>query len=264
MTLDGRALADAGAAAWPELRVPVDELAAFAAARPDADPARAGDLFLACACARGDARAVAAFEAAHGAELARLAARFARPDQSADDALQLVRAHLFIADDGEPRVARYGGKGALRSWACAAAARALIDDARLRRPPAPLADDDLIGRLRAPDDDPELAYLKRTYRAEFKAAFEGTVAALDGADRNLLRYHYLHALSIDQLAVILGCHRATAARKLSAARDALLAGTRRRLGQDLGVAARDVDSIMRLVGGDVDLSLHRLLGSQYE
>lgn len=229
---------------------------------------RAAELELTRGCARGDPAALATFEAQHRGDLARIAARFAAPGLGADDAEQIVREKLLCGP--APRIARYDGRGSLRNWLRAAAVRALIDDARARRrePAIPgLGADDVLDGLAAPGDDPALDHLRRTYRGEFKAAFAEAVAGLDPAERTAIRYAYVHGLTADQLAVVYGCHRATAARKVAAARDALLGATRRALRDRLGVAADAVDSILRLVESQIDVSLPRLLasvGDQYE
>jgi RNA polymerase sigma-70 factor (ECF subfamily) len=72
----------------------------------------------------------------------------------------------------------------------------------------------------APGDDPELEYLKRTYRAEIRQAFEEAARGLEPEERNLLRDHYAHGLSIDRIAVVHGFHRATAARRIVSAPNA--------------------------------------------
>jgi RNA polymerase sigma-70 factor (ECF subfamily) len=213
------------------------------------------DVELARACAAGDADALATFEETYGAELARIAARFS----TIDDALQLVRLKLFCGES--PRIASYQGRGSLRSWVRATAVHALIDATRARAEPAtPGADaDDVLADLPAPDGDPELEYLKRTYAREFKDAFTAAVAGLSAEERNLLRYHFVHRLTVDQIGIVYQCHRATAARKVAAARDGLLAATRRQLRERLRVEAEVVDSILRLIESQVDLSLSRLL-----
>lgn len=231
------------------------------------DPDRVAELALVQGCARGDPAALAAFEARHGPDLARIASRFAAPGLGADDAAQIVREKLLCGP--APRIARYDGRGSLKNWLRAAAVRTLIDEARARRrePAIPgLGADDVLAGLPCPGDDPALDHLRRTYRAEFKAAFAAAVAGLEPGERTALRYGYVHGLTADQLAVVYGCHRATAARKVAAARDALLAATRRALRDRLGVAADAIDSILRLVESQVEISLPRLLASvdQYE
>jgi RNA polymerase sigma-70 factor (ECF subfamily) len=215
------------------------------------------DVELAAACARGDAAALTSFEAAYGDELDRIAARFPR----IDDAAQLVREKLFCG--AAPRIAAFQGRGSLRGWVRATAVHALIDATRARAEPAAPGGDaaEVLAELAAPGDDPELDYLRRTYAASFKEAFTAAVDGLSSEERNLLRYHFLHHLTVDQIGVIYRCHRATAARRVAAARDALLAATRRQLRERLGVPAEVVDSILRLIEGRVDLSLSRLLST---
>ncbi|MCW5807996.1 MAG: transcriptional regulator, partial [Deltaproteobacteria bacterium] len=121
------------------------------------------------------------------------------------------------------------------------------------------ADDDAaVADLAAPDD-PELALLRRTYAAEFRTAFAAAVSALAPEDRLLLRQHHVDGLGIDRLAALHGCHRATAARRVAAARTAVFETVRRRLLSNLRIGGQTFDSLLRLVQSELDLSIHRYL-----
>ena len=54
-------------------------------------------------------------------------------------------------------------------------------------------------------------------------------------------------------------HRSTVARWRADARDKLLAGTRRFFREQVRVSAGEFDSILRLIGSQLDVSLSRLL-----
>ncbi len=99
-------------------------------------------------------------------------------------------------------------------------------------------------------------------RAELRPAFEEAVAELTPRQRNLLRQHFLHSLSIDQLAGLYGAHRSTCARWLDAAREKLVRGTRRRLASRLGVAPGELEEIMQLVASRLDITFRRVLGDR--
>src|SRR5688572_2616226 len=91
-SLLARAHADASSA-FPDVAVPLGELAAYIEARvPDGEDAATAasrmhlvDLYLACACARGDARALRRFEEAYSGEVDRAYRRItAKSAQQAD------------------------------------------------------------------------------------------------------------------------------------------------------------------------------------
>ena len=56
-------------------------------------------------------------------------------------------------------------------------------------------------------------------------------------------------------------HRATVARRITRARDALLSGTRRRLMMRLKLDRSELDSVMRMIESNVHVSLQRMLAS---
>jgi hypothetical protein len=64
---------------------------------------------------------------------------------------------------------------------------------------------------------------------------------------------------LDQLAASLGVHRATVARRLKAAREAVLAQARRRLGEQLGARHAELESLAGVMMSQLDMSLRGLL-----
>jgi RNA polymerase sigma-70 factor (ECF subfamily) len=106
--------------------------------------------------------------------------------------------------------------------------------------------------------DPELAYFKQHYGAQFRAAFRAAVASLTARERNLLRYSVTDGFGIDQIAAIYHVHRATAARQLRHARRALADATRQRLRVALGVGDRELDSILRVLMSMTDAALQEI------
>ena len=255
-----------GAAAHPRVVVPAAAFAAHVVARLPRDltpvdalaGVRAADLYLACACSLRDPAALAVFEATFGAEFRVVLSR-SRGQKVIDEAdfAQLCRERLFAAE--RPKIADYAGQGDLRNWLRVTLVRVLVDLSRKRREVVGSGDEQAL-KLPAVGSDPELDYLKRLYQAEFKQAFEETAGSLSAEDRNLLRYHYAHGLGIDELGALLHVHRATAARRIAKARSDLLTGTKRRLTERLRLGEGELDSVMRMIESNVQVSLQRILG----
>ncbi|HVK72228.1 MAG TPA: sigma-70 family RNA polymerase sigma factor [Kofleriaceae bacterium] len=255
------AACDAAARAWPDVAVDRAELMAALTARAATtaitDDA-AIELALALACARGEPAALAAFDRAYLAAVPAGLAHMKLDPALVADLVQDVRTKLLVAAPGaRPRILDYAGHGTLRGLTQVMAARAALDHLRARHRHQP---DDDIAALAAAGDDPELAFLKATYRDAFKAAFTAAAADLDARDRNLLRLHHLDGVTLEQLAAMYAVHRATAVRWLADVRKRLLAGTRAHLRTSLSVSADELDSIMALIGSRLDASVRRLLG----
>ena len=230
---------------------------------------RAADLYLVCACARGIGAAIQRFESLHGGEIARAARRFERPGLAADDLVQLLRAKLFTAPARasgggtggcRPKIASYTGQGFLQNWVRVTTTRTFIDCLRWQAdaPELPMAGE-LIDVLPEPGADPELQLLKREHAAHFKAAFAEAVGALDPSDRLVLKQHLVDKLTIDQIGALYHLHRATAARRLARARDALLAGARARLARRLGLPPDRLAAALELCASRLDASVERVL-----
>lgn len=220
------------------------------------------DLALAFACASGDREALEAFDRSHSGELRAAVAKVGDATDS-EEARQLVWQRLFTGD-GEmaPRILNYSGRGPLRAWYRVALVRVLIDAKRqLIGQQKTLEEHRHLGVARAAID-PETDYFKHLYRQQFEAAIDHASRQLEPAERNVLRAYYVESLNVDQLAVAFGVHRATAARQVSRARDRLLELTRTRLQQELAISEAELDSILRLIRSQLQLSIRRLLESR--
>lgn len=218
------------------------------------------DLYLACACEQGASAALAQFEQRYGEDLGRAHRRMGADAPAYDDFAQTLRQKLFVHDD--PKIGHYAGQASLRSWLRVAAVRTLLNMKRGQAGRELAVDDERLGALPAPVDDPEIAYLKHHYREAFEKAFVDAAAALSPEERNVLRGHYAAGLSIDQLAATRGIHRATAARRVRSARERLLGETRRLLLERLKLARPELESVMRLIESQLHVTVERLLESR--
>jgi RNA polymerase sigma-70 factor (ECF subfamily) len=252
--------------AWPDVELAPADFIRFVAARVEGPVERelaalcGDDLYLACACVAGDPRALAAFERAFASVIERAVASAGCTRAESADVCQVVRQRLLVpaADEALPRIATYSGRGKLRSWIRVIATREAARFLPRARREVGAADGEL-GALVTRDDDPEIGYLKRLYRAEFKLALREAIEALPDRDRLLLRQHALDGLGADELAAFHRVHRATTARWLEAARRAVLDSTRRALIAKLRLGTGELDSVMRLIASQLDHSLPELL-----
>jgi RNA polymerase sigma-70 factor, ECF subfamily len=217
----------------------------------------ATDLALATACATGDATAIAAFEARFAPVLRAVTARFATDPQHADELRQLIRERLLVG--APPRISQYTGRGHLENWLRVAALRVCLNARRGRDPARPGASTGGLAELVDRGDDIELKFLKAQYRDAFRAAFTAAVRALDSSERAVLRLGVVHRLSVDQLGVALGIHRATAARRLARARERLVERTVDGLKSSLSLDDDELASLQREIDGQVEITLSRLL-----
>jgi RNA polymerase sigma-70 factor (ECF subfamily) len=219
------------------------------------DPAHARDLYLAIACAHGGAAALAAFDRELAGVIERaVVAAGATPAETAE-LVQIVRVRLLVAKAGAPpAIASFSGRASLAGWvkvvATREAARLLAHDRREE-----LVEDDALAARIGATADPQLDHLKRVYREEFRAAFATAVDALADRERLLLRQYTLDGLSIDELAKLHAIHRATAARRVNAARAAVIDGTRAALVARLRIDPAELGSILRLIHSQLDISL---------
>lgn len=250
-----------GRTKWPDLALPVTDFAQAvgAAVADDEDPVAAieglhcGDLWLASAGANGDRAAFDELDRRLTSLRPTLLRMGVAPDMVAD-LQQQIRARLFAGTEHRPaRIRGYRGRGDLRSWLKVVVAR---DGMRLVRKDAkvPAASEE-VDALMDPAGDPELEAMQGTYRESFRAAFQRALGALSPKDRNVLRYHLVDGLAIDELGAIYRVHRSTAARWLVRIREGLYASTRRELMSALALSPSEFDSVIRMIRSRLDASI---------
>ena len=224
------------------------------------DPCRLEELALTSAARRGDPAAIAMIEKAHHRTIKAVCYRFASAVYSVDDLWQLLREKLFAG--AEPSIGDYSGRGQLATWLRITAIRLFMDLLRRKDRARELpASDSGIAELPHPSDL-GLELVKLEYRSAVRAAIEYAANQLAPGDRHLLRQHFVNGLTIDQIAVAIGIHRSTAARRIARAREHLSALVREQLAGTLAIEHETLDEIFGLVVSRLDVSFRELLATQ--
>lgn len=246
-------------AAWSELQVPEDAFIAFLGRCLSEDAAsnlialRADDLYLACAYGLGAPGAYEAFEQYCMRHVVVALQRKAIPAPLIADIGQDLRRRVVEMQQPRPGQKCYSGRGELVGWLCVTAlrdARHKVDDKRREQPLTSIAD-----MVLAPDEDAETAYLRKTYKPELTRAFQEAVASLTSEERNLLRYHFIKNMTIDEVGRIYGVHRATAARRINRARDILCERTEYRFRARIAIDTMDYKALLPLIESQIRIQL---------
>jgi RNA polymerase sigma-70 factor (ECF subfamily) len=264
-----RELHAAARRAWPTVALTPEQFAGHLRARLPAEGDAAAalralhtdDLYLACGCALGDTRALAAFEDDVLSVVDRALPLVRAEPHVIDEVKQQLRLIILVGERGAPKIAEFAGRGSLRNWVRVMAVRAalhLMREAERHRP----TESDALERALPPAGSPELDYLKRRYRGAFEQAFRVALRALSPRERTLLRHRFIDELSIDEIGALYRVHRATAARWVERAAQALQARTRAALLEQVMVTATELDSIIRLVRSQLKVTLRTLYRNQ--
>jgi RNA polymerase sigma-70 factor (ECF subfamily) len=251
-------------AAWPEVSLDGEAFVARTIASLPEDvkveharALHAADLWLAAACAAGNAVALASFEEHYVVPLDPILARGGLTSDQFEAAKQELRRELLASNHEPPGILEYSGRADLRTWLRAAALRIAFDlRGRANTAPNHVA---VLGELSTLVDDPDLARLRSRYRDELVEAIEQTLAQLPPRERLLLKYHFVDGRGFAQIAAIYGVDRATAARWVVAAREVLAGKAQDLLETRLGVTPSQVRSIARFVETELDVSVMRML-----
>ena len=216
------------------------------------------DLYLACACSQGNATAVAAFREAHAQRIA-IAVRKVGSEHLVDEITQQLLMKFFVGSDSRAaQIGKYTGRGSLGAWVQVVAFRDTHSEAR-KRPKEQLSEMGMLVERAIESEDEDLLRIKQLHRKQFKEVFARAVETLSPRQRNILRFQYLDGLNIDKIGAMYGVHRGTVARWRARARVALFEETRRIFREELNVETRELDSILRLIQSQLDVSLPRLL-----
>jgi len=255
------ALHAAGSVAWPRLAVTFSDFAAYATGVSLSQEAlaHAGDVFLACACLGGNARAHAELDRLLSDHVPLFVQRIDRAPEFVDEVRQRVRELLLHAE--HPKLARYSGMGPLLAWLRVVAVRAALDIKRAGSDDEIAVGADLVERIALEPADPELDLIKQRFHGMVDQAMAAGVARLTARQRNVLRLYFVSELNIDEIGNIYDAHRSTVARWISSAQRTLLDGVRAHLRRHYRLDTADLRSLHRLVRSELQVSMSRLLRS---
>lgn len=243
----------AGASAHPGLDVAQATFAAFAEERAASwDLARAPDLYLACACAAGVPGAAERFVALFGDRIESYLGSLATSRDRVDEVRQIVLVRCLVAtESGPPAITSFSGRGSLEGWVRATAVREALGLEREGKRTL---------RFGPVEAEGGAAWsLAEHYREPALRAFVAAIRTLAPPHRALLRLHYVHGATTAELATMFQVSRATLVRRLTDAREALLASFSDALGALAGLPPEDGVAVLRMVKSHIDLSLSSLL-----
>jgi RNA polymerase sigma-70 factor (ECF subfamily) len=207
-------------------------------------------LVLVFACLRGDSAAITHLEREYFAKV-RGALKKMNVGGLEDELIDWLRFELFAREQG-PLLATYSGKGDLTGFLRAIAVHeALKRLKKQKREVTPEA----MAELPVPEI--ELATMKGAYGKEFTRALDEAFRSMTVEERNLLRQYFLDGLSIDALAKLYDIHRATAARRVTAAKEKLTGRVKETLVSALQLGESSVQQVITL--SNLDQSLSKLL-----
>jgi RNA polymerase sigma-70 factor, ECF subfamily len=258
---DLRAAFARGRKAWPGLKLDQTSYALRLASTEIADgdlAQRAEDIYLAIACACGNAAAHRMFEEHFLSQIPAYVSRFRFAPHLLDEVQQRVRIRQLLG--ARPGLSRYRGRGPLGAWVRTTAVRVAFDVATQREEMMSDAPDELQDVWAAFGDGPEATTIKNFYRPRLTGALEESLAALGAREKTLLRLHVIDHRTTAPIGRTFGVHRATAARWLAAIRRRVFDDLRARAALNWGASASDLRDLVAILRDEIDLNLTQALG----
>jgi RNA polymerase sigma-70 factor (ECF subfamily) len=255
------ALVEAARRAWPTVALDstvfishlVEHLPADLDAGKAIDRVHAGDLYLACACARGFPEAISAFDREYLSLVGTAVARIDRSPHFVDEVRQRLRERLLVGS--RPRIADYNGSGPLGGWVRVTAIRVALNAVRESKR---INHDELLS-VPGAADSPELDAIHRQYRPQVEAALRTAIGHISANDRELLRLHYIDKVSFERIGRLKNIDPTTVSRRIAATRRFVLAQTKRELGRLTPLTTASRDSLLMAVRSKINISLETLL-----
>lgn len=210
-------------------------------------------LALACGLFHRDPNATAAFERLVAPRVLASIRKLGANPAEADEHLQATRTRLFV-DDAGARLKTYRGLGSFDAFVTTVAVRAFLN---AHQKPAAGGDDQLAQLPAAVDLERALA--RTGQQQHFANSFRQALAELTPRERSLLRLNLVDGISIDALAPMYAVSRATVARWLAAAKQALQSRTVAALSRHTQLAGAELDGLMASLESGFDLSLRRFV-----
>lgn len=219
------------------------------------------ELYLLCAYGLGDPAAVDIVDSQYLPDVRTALYRLRVTDAVVAEIIQELRLALIAMQDSGDERRGYSGRGSLAGWLRVVAVRRA--GKHLRREPQHLPADAAVAEI-LPMPAMDVALLQHTYKEQLSEAFRRAVVSLSSRQRNLLRYHFVAHLSIDQISRIYGAHRATAARWVHRAQEELAQKTRAEFQRIVPISDDGVSHLMALVQSQLSLSLADWLNKDAE
>jgi RNA polymerase sigma-70 factor (ECF subfamily) len=250
-----------GQRAYPKLRVGEEafarRLSRFAGAATGRwlDTLAAEDFYLACACAEGVRGAAAAFEVAYAKVIRKAVSRLAETRAEREDAEQRVLQHLLVSGrGGDPAIARYSGNVALARWTSVVAIRTAISLKRSETAERKLREK---AGAEALGVSPEHLYMREELRREVEPAVAQALRRLADRDRLILRLYLVAGMSLAAIGQALGVSQQAISKRLTKAREGLLADVRANVAKRLKISEDEFSSILRFVASQLDVNVSR-------
>ncbi|MBK6923474.1 MAG: sigma-70 family RNA polymerase sigma factor [Deltaproteobacteria bacterium] len=175
------------------------------------------------------------------------------------DAAHEVRQRVLVKLFGATaHLASYRGRGDFGAWLKSVTVREAMtwrrrSDAREQGDEREIAAADVLGT------QPEESLIKGLFGDRVVAALRDAIAVLEPDDRALLRNRFVDRLTLDQLALVHGAHRATVARWLARLRDTLAEGIRTRLITEPDLAPEEFERWVGWARSRIEFSLGGLI-----
>lgn len=206
------------------------------------------DLFLACACSRGDRAAWEYFSQEYLPRIRGWASQACRRMCDGEDLSQELVKNLL---DRREKFAAYDGRGSLGSWLRVAVSRAAID--RFRRVRREVSLEGMQAESVSMADPVEAAAAEENLDARWgpviRAHLSRELDQLSAHDRLLLGLYYVEDVPLKAMAAHFGVHESTVSRWLDRVRNALRQRVEREMRARFGLRAGEIEALWRYAAG---------------
>ncbi len=223
----------------------------------------AKDVLLAAGIARGDTGAIRWLQQQIQGALAQM--RKIPQHLFADIESNVLELIAVGSASRSAQIHKYAARGALAGWVQVVVARTAREVATRAGQWSDLeVDEAILSELAMSEPSPEVAALRNRFSGFLGPALASATARLSARERTLLKLHYIQGVGLEDIGRAYQVHRATVSRWLLSARQSFADFTRDELSSRANVQRSEVDSLVRALHSQLDISLRRAMDQSIE
>lgn len=245
-----------GKTAWPEIALERTEFIDFVrrqSIEANTPVEILHDLFLACACGRGEPNALQSFRERYFRVVAAAVRSFDPSTEFADEIYQRLSESLFVSGPGaQAKIQRYKGQGPLAGFVRTAARRIAM---RAAAAAARFQGEEALVQMFSQASELDATLLKLQCREAINRALSIALRQLPRRERLILRMNLVEKVSTTRIAAMYKVSQPTVSRWIQRSARAIHDTVKELVCDELDIDTRELESLLSLVRSQIEITI---------